>query len=139
VVPFLTRDIPLGVQQRRGMVTFSSEPGNLRSLNAAKYSGLIQSKTVGIAPTPEGDAITMVLGTKKGYSQPAKGQVVIPLNKNFRSCVKSISKTALADTYRPDLKADALAKYWVSYDSMKRVKGHKKKVPVKTGRNPPKK
>jgi large subunit ribosomal protein L28e len=44
---------------RRGMVQFSSESGNLMNVNTFKYSGLANSKTVGIDTTDK--AITMTL------------------------------------------------------------------------------
>jgi large subunit ribosomal protein L28e len=121
---------------RSGMVEFSTEPGNLRSINRYKYSGIAQQKSVGIAPTEDGEGAEMVLGTKKAATQPVKGEAVVALNKNYRSCEKTIIKEALKDSYRPDLAAAALAKYSVTYDSIKRVTGSKKKVPVKMGRKP---
>ncbi len=44
----------VGRTNRSGAVQFSSEPGNLMSVNSFKYSGLANSKTIDISSSKKG-------------------------------------------------------------------------------------
>mmetsp|Transcript_19443 Transcript_19443/g.42298 ORF Transcript_19443/g.42298 Transcript_19443/m.42298 type:complete len:151 (-) Transcript_19443:140-592(-) len=122
-----------GKTKRSGTVRFSVEKGNVKNISSYKYSGLANSKTVDVSATDDNRA---ALSTKssKASTQPSKGQPVTPLNKSFRRVEKTITSQVADNNYRPDLKADALARYSAIYAGNRVAKGVKKSVPVKKGR-----
>ena len=121
-----------GRTKRSGTVRFSVEKGNVKNISSYKYSGL-NSKTVDVSATSDKRA---ALSTKssKASTQPGKGQPMTPLNKSFRRVTKTITSQVADNYYRPDLKADALARYSAIYAGNRVAKGVKKSVPVKKGR-----
>ena len=120
-----------GRSKRSGTMRFSVEKNNLRSLSSYKHSGIASTQAVGVACT--GDSITL---STKTASKSANTTAVAetPINKCFKKVCSTIEKTVADSYYRPDLKADALAKYSACYQANRRAKGVKKVVPVKKGR-----
>jgi large subunit ribosomal protein L28e len=120
-----------GHSKRSGMMCFSVEKSNLRSLSSYKQSGIASTKAVGIAS--EGDKA--VLYTKTASKSGSRVAIVeTPINKDFSRVVKNLEKTIVENYYRPDLKNDALAKFSAVYQANRRAKGVKKTVPTKKGR-----
>ena len=123
-----------GNTKRSGSIVFSSEKGNLKSLNLFKYSGLANSKSVNIECTDDDRAQLIVKTASKAHSYPAKGSATIPMNKDFRRVEGAIRKHAIDNYYRRDLEAAALGKWTKVYQANRRAKGIKKTVPCKKGR-----
>lgn len=124
-----------GHTKRSGAIAFSSEKGNLKSLNQFKYSGLANSQTVDIVCTDDNKAELIVKTASKASTQPSKGKAVIPMNRSdFRRVERAIRKTTADVFYRRDLQAAALGKWTKVYQANKRAKGIKKPVPCKMGR-----
>eukprot|EP00549_Striatella_unipunctata_P021571 CAMPEP_0118673532 /NCGR_PEP_ID=MMETSP0800-20121206/376_1 /TAXON_ID=210618 ORGANISM="Striatella unipunctata, Strain CCMP2910" /NCGR_SAMPLE_ID=MMETSP0800 /ASSEMBLY_ACC=CAM_ASM_000638 /LENGTH=153 /DNA_ID=CAMNT_0006568609 /DNA_START=229 /DNA_END=690 /DNA_ORIENTATION=- len=123
-----------GHSKRSGVVEFSTEKGNLYSLNSAKNNGLSNTKAVDVVFSPEHGASLVTKTASKAHSFPKKGHATIPLNKHFRATVHTISSQAVDNYYRPDLKKAALAKYSCVYRANRVAKGIKKALPVKKGR-----
>lgn len=121
-----------GRTRRSGAIQFSTERGNLKNLSTYKYSGIANSKTIDINAAQE--KVALKKATISAGTAPAKGVAVIPLNKNFRRVAKTIQSQATDNFYRSDLKSAALARWAAVYNSTRRAKGLKKKVPVKKGR-----
>lgn len=121
-----------GRTRRSSAVRFSTERGNLKNLSTYKYSGISNAKTVDINAVEDGFALKK--NTVKAGEAPTKAVAVIPLNKNFRRVAKTIQSQAADNFYRSDLKSAALARWTAVYNSARRAKGLKKKVPVKKGR-----
>lgn len=121
-----------GRSKRSGTMRFSVEKNNLRSVSALKHSGIANSKAVGIACTEDN---SIVLSTKTASKSDTKSaSSTIPVKKDFKRAVKTITSQVTDNFYRPDLTSDALAKYSVAYQANRRAKGIKKSVPVKRGR-----
>ena len=123
-----------GHTKRSGAICFSTEPGNLKSVNLLKYSGLANTKTVDILIDDENRAQIYTKTASKCHSQPKKSKVVANINKDFRRAEAVIMKTAVNNFYRRDLKAAALGKYTEVYQANRRAKGITKPVPTKKGR-----
>mmetsp|Transcript_33099 Transcript_33099/g.86969 ORF Transcript_33099/g.86969 Transcript_33099/m.86969 type:complete len:139 (-) Transcript_33099:454-870(-) len=100
---------------------FTMEPNNLTSTNAWKYSGLANSKTIGL---DSAGASGLVLTTKSSDSarKPSKALTKVTLTKHFRRVAKQIKKTTSDKYYRPDLQKAALAKWSLIYASQKKAK-----------------
>jgi len=113
---------------------FSVEKGNLRNISSYKFSGIANSKSVDVTCTPANTAILTTKTASKAATQPKKGSVDIPINKNFKRVTKTIESQIADNYYRPDLKNAALAKYSKVYQANRIAKGIKKAVPVKKGR-----
>lgn len=123
-----------GHTKRSGKVSFSTEPGNLKSLNMFKYSGLANSKAVDILIDDENRAQLYTKTASKCATQPKKSKAVARINKDFRRAESVIMKQTVNNFYRRDLKAAALGKYTKVYQANRRAKGITKPVPVKKGR-----
>ena len=123
-----------GHTKRSGKVSFSTEPGNLKSLNMFKYSGIANSKAVDILIDDENRAQLFTKTASKCATQPKKSKVVSNINKDFRRAESVIMKQTVNNFYRRDLKAAALGKYTKVYQANRRAKGITKPVPTKKGR-----
>lgn len=123
-----------GRTKRSGTIKFSVEKGNVKSLSQFKYSGLANSKVVDVVCTDDNRAQLITKTASKAHSYPKKAFVSTNVNKDFRRSEKVICGQAIDNYYRPDLKAEALAKYTKVYQANRRAKGIKKTVPVKKGR-----
>jgi large subunit ribosomal protein L28e len=125
-----------GQTKRSGSITFSTEKGNIKSLNQFKYSGLANSKVVDIVCTADNKAELIIKTASKAGTQPKKGKAVIPMNRaDFKRVEKAIKKNTSDVFYRRDLEAAVLGKWTKVYQANKRAKGVKKLVPTKKGRN----
>lgn len=123
-----------GNTKRSGAITFSTEKGNIKSLNQFKYSGLANTKVVDVVCTEDDRAALIVKTASKAATNPKKGKATIPMNKDFRRVESAIRKHTDAAYYRRDLVLPALAKWTKVYQANRRAKGIKKPVPTKKGR-----
>lgn len=123
-----------GQTKRSGTITFSTEKGNIKSLNQFKYSGLANSKACDIVCTPDNRASLIVKTASKASTQPKKAKAEIPMNKDFRRVESAIKKNTVDVYYRRDLQAALLGKWTKVYQANRRSKGIKKLVPTKKGR-----
>merc|ERR1711937_275171 len=71
-----------GKTKRSGTIEFSTEQGNIRSLNKFKYSGIANSKVYDVVPTSDNKAQLVIKTASKAGKSPAKGVATIPLNKS---------------------------------------------------------
>jgi len=98
--------------------SFSSEPLNLTNKHSFKFSGLVNSKVVGIVAGKKGSkkGITLVKrpNGRTAVSQP-KLLTSVPLNKHVRShrvrAASTIQTLTSGSHYRSDLTAFAVARY----------------------------
>ena len=106
-----------GNTKRSGMVVLSSEPANLKNLNAFKYSGLANSKAIRFDFKEEGEEgekkikISMGMKVAKNGKKPSKSYSTIPLNKDYRRVEKCIKAQTLEQAYRADMLDAALARW----------------------------
>ena len=124
-----------GQSKRSGAISFSTEPGNVKSLNLFQYSGLANSKVIDVVCTDENRAQLITKTASKAATKPSKTYVRTNVNKDFRRSEKVILGQTADVFYRPDLKAAALAKYTKVYQANRRAKGITKPVLVKKGRS----
>lgn len=111
----------------------TAEKGNVMNVNAFKYSGLANEKTIAIDIGADGK-VTMGLKAPKNATKPAKSVNVTPLRKNFRRVAKSIKTQTAGKYYRGDLTAKALARWSALHRLTKVQAGVAKKAKTKTGR-----
>ena len=135
-------------KRESGRIQFTTEPCNLTNQNSFKYSGLANSKAIGIntATKIEKNAVKadngVVITTKQLKSKKAGGSVLSKpaqtfkstkstkpsVQLNFRRVANQINKTV--GRYRPDLVQTALARWTKIHRSIVSIK-------VKVHRNPP--
>ena len=125
-----------GKTSRSGSVTFSVEKGNVKSLNKFKYSGIANSKVADVtfAGDDNNKAVLVTRTASKCHTQPKKGYVATPINKNFRRVEKIITGQTTNNHYRADLKDELLGKMTLVYKANRRAKKVKPVVPCKKGR-----
>ena len=123
-----------GRTKRSGAIIFSTEKGNVKSLNLFKYSGIANSKTCDIVCTDDNRASLIVKTASKAGTQPKKTKAVIPMNKDFKRVEGAIKKNTSDVYYRRDLETAMLGKWTKVYQANRRAKGIKKVVPTKKGR-----
>ncbi len=123
-----------GQTKRSGAITFSTEKGNVKSLNLFKYSGIANSKVCDIVCTKDNRASLIIKTASKAGTQPNKTKAVISMNKDFKRVESAIKKTTTDVFYRRDLEAAMLGKWTKVYQANRRAKGIKKVVPTKKGR-----
>jgi large subunit ribosomal protein L28e len=95
----------VGRTARDGEVQFSAEPGNLLNVHTFKYSGLANSKTIGLSAgkSAKGKA-AVALATKKGTAATSA-----PLKVQRKGALKTLN--ALTATHRADLTSVAQARF----------------------------
>jgi len=93
---------------RRDGVTFSTEPGNLRNEHTFRSSGLAQHRTVDVSAGNGGVMLTLRSTSAKKQRTPKHMSYSMVLKKDSRPAARRIA--AELNKYRPDLKADALAR-----------------------------
>lgn len=121
-----------GHSKRSGSISFSVEPGNVKSLNKLQYSGLANSETVDVVCSKDNRA---QLVTKSGRKSGTKVSIIrTNLKNDFRRATKNVLGQTSKVYYRRDLEAAALGKYTKVYQANRRAKGITKPVTVKKGR-----
>ncbi|CAG8550565.1 3493_t:CDS:2 [Funneliformis mosseae] len=121
---------------KRNGAEFTSEPNNLTNLNSFKYSGLANSKAIGVTAGPDDRGVAVVTKKTQAASfRPAKSINKVVLTKGIRRSAKSFTNHFTRSHYRPDLRKNALARISSIYQSQKPVKVHA----GKTGRRHSKK
>jgi large subunit ribosomal protein L28e len=121
-----------GHTKRSGAVQFSSEKGNLKSLNMLKYSGIANSKTIDVIADEDNRAMLVTkVASKAGKKSALKTESI---NRDFRRAEKILLRQTTDVYYRRDLKNAALAKFTKVYQANRRAKGITKPVAVKKGR-----
>merc|ERR1712216_1110821 len=93
-------------KQGGNKVQFSSEPTNLYNLNTFKFSGLANTKSVGIASGADGAGVTK--SRPNNPSKPAAGVYKYTTKRNARKSMASIEKQL--DGWRSDLVVAAKAR-----------------------------
>ncbi|CAM9363938.1 unnamed protein product [Ectocarpus fasciculatus] len=117
---------------RSNQVMFSKESGNLMNVNTFKYSGIANSKTVGIDTSDK--TITMTLKVRNGASKKAQKPntaVKVNLRKYAKTSLSAIENQATSQFYRADLKSAAKARYLRMYGDVRIKKGLAKKAITK--------
>jgi len=98
---------------KRNGVQFSSDPLNVTNVHSFKYSGLANSKAVGVNVVNN----KVVLQTRRTRSvrRPAKSIISTPLNRHQRAgsnrAAAVIKAATVGSFYRPDLTKHAIARY----------------------------
>ncbi|TFL06558.1 ribosomal L28e protein family-domain-containing protein [Pterulicium gracile] len=101
---FLVKRVPEGP-------VFSKEPGNLRNLHSAKYSGLVNNKTIDVSQLPNG---AIQVKSRKAKTTPhtiAKAHhttTIRPRSGGRRAL--GITSSFARRGYRPDLRTAALSR-----------------------------
>jgi hypothetical protein len=123
-----------GNTKRSGTVSFSTERGNLKSINQLKYSGIANTQTIDVVVGDGNRAQLLKKAASKASTSPAKSITTININKDFRRSESVLTKQTSDVFYRRDLHDAALGKYTKVYQANRRAKGIAKTVPVKKGR-----
>lgn len=129
-----------GHTRRSGAISFSTEKGNVKSLNMFYCSGLANSQPLDVVVSNDTKAkhgmnkAVLIKKSNKASVCPKKGRVEVAVNKPFHRSVKTITSQGVDNFYRRDLKAAVLGKYTKVYQANRRAKGVTKLVPCKKGR-----
>eukprot|EP00041_Stephanoeca_diplocostata_P004437 m.45110 g.45110 ORF g.45110 m.45110 type:complete len:145 (+) comp15113_c0_seq1:56-490(+) len=89
---------------------WSTEAGNLMNFHTSKFSGLANSKTVGVEPEEDGKGVVVSYKTRAARNKPKTGTRSVTYNKGARKTMKSIAATTEGSFYRGDLKRAALVR-----------------------------
>jgi len=114
------------ISGRSGMgktgIQFTSEPNNIKGINSFKFSGLANTKAVGITAAPDNKGIVLTKKITKAdrARKPSKMLVKTTLSKGFRRVAKAIKAETEGSYYRADLTSAALAKWSLIYASQKK-------------------
>ncbi|CAM9842068.1 unnamed protein product [Scytosiphon promiscuus] len=126
-----------GQTKRSGKVVLTSEPNNLKNVNSFKFSGLANSKAVGIdfAADDKGrPCAAMTLKSSKNSNKPKKSVGKSLLKKTFPSVSQAIRKQTGGTNYRPDLQYAALVRWSKVHRALRVQKGEMKPMTVNAGR-----
>ncbi|EDV28133.1 60S ribosomal protein L28 [Trichoplax sp. H2] len=88
--------------------TFTKESNNLTNRHTYRCSGLVNKKTVGIAPNKDGKGVVLSLRKSKGFNKPARLQSSTTIDSNGRRSISSVRKILRSGSYRVDLEQDAI-------------------------------
>ncbi|CAM9247265.1 unnamed protein product [Sphacelaria rigidula] len=120
-----------------GKTVLSAEPNNLMNVNSFKYSGLANSKAVGVefAKDSKGrPCAAMTLKSSKNTLKPKKSVGKSIVKKTFPSVAGAISKQTKGANYRPDMERAALARWSQIHRALRVQKGEQKPMVINTGR-----
>ncbi|CAN0304808.1 unnamed protein product [Ascophyllum nodosum] len=126
-----------GQTKRSGKVVLTAEPNNLMNKNSYKYSGLANSKAVGIefAKDSEGrPCAAMCLKSSKKSNKPKKSVGKSVIKKSFPSVCQAIEKQTRGTHYRPDLENAALVRWSKVHRALRVKKGEMKPMTISSGR-----
>eukprot|EP00903_Cladosiphon_okamuranus_P016634 g15342.t1 len=117
-----------GRTKRSGKVVLTSEPNNLKNVHSYKFSGLANSKAVGIQfdQDAKGPCASMTLKSSKNGNKPKKSVGKSLLKKTFPSAVQAIRKQTGGTNYRPDLESEALVRWSKVHRALRVQKGEMK-------------
>mmetsp|Transcript_12890 Transcript_12890/g.12979 ORF Transcript_12890/g.12979 Transcript_12890/m.12979 type:complete len:142 (+) Transcript_12890:7-432(+) len=118
------------VRKRKGTQgDLTSEPGNLTQINSFKFSGLANTKTVGL--TVENKKVVLTTKKLKGTNKPKSANSSSQLNKHMvgGSCraAETINKLVSGNQYRADLAKFAVARYHALHKSLETKPAPKKR------------
>ncbi|CCX12114.1 ribosomal L28e/Mak16 [Pyronema domesticum] len=103
---------------------FSKEPMNLKNIHSRKNSGLVNEKAIGVMPgTDRGVILITKTSNEKNGQKPIKLFQKTELKKHNRKVYGSIVNTTAKKYYRPDLRADAVARASAILHSQRKQKG----------------
>ncbi|CAN0236205.1 unnamed protein product [Pylaiella littoralis] len=126
-----------GQTKRSGKVVLTSEPNNLTNVNSYKYSGLANSKAVGIEFDEDKKGrpcASMTLKSSKNGNKPKKSVGKSLLKKTFPSVSQAIKKQTGGTNYRPDLQHAALVRWSKVHRALRVQKGEMKPMTISMGR-----
>lgn len=126
-----------GQTKRSGKVVLTSEPNNLMSVNSYKYSGLANTKAVGIEFDQDvkgRPCASMSLKSSKNGNKPKKSVGKSLLKKPFPSVAQAIRKQTGGTYYRPDLQQAALIRWSKVHCALRVTNGGMKPMVISTGR-----
>lgn len=117
-----------------GGVQFSRDPYNLLNKHTSKYSGLSNSKAIGVNSTGSDRKITVSTKTANKSHQPAKGShsQTHGAGKSARGISRSVAGGTAKKGYRSDLRAAAVARVSALKKSQRPVR--ERPVKVRTGK-----
>ncbi|KAI9865011.1 MAG: hypothetical protein M1824_004109 [Vezdaea acicularis] len=94
-----------------GGVQFSRDPLNLANKQSRKYSGFVNNKAVGLHSSDK-DSITLTTKKSKHHNKPASNlhNVSWGANKPSRKVYSGIVAHTAKNGYRPDLRAESVAR-----------------------------
>eukprot|EP00744_Colponema_vietnamica_P006388 GILI01009290.1.p1 GENE.GILI01009290.1~~GILI01009290.1.p1 ORF type:complete len:150 (-),score=56.76 GILI01009290.1:75-524(-) len=117
---------------------FSVEPNNLMNLNAFKFSGLANTKAVGVH-LGRSNAVVFTKKRRGCATKPGCSNIKVPLVHHFQNHKCKAANAILSETaksfYRPDLSTYAVARY---HALAKIVKARRVKVQLKKQNRPKK-
>merc|ERR1712126_785519 len=88
---------------------FSTEPMNLTNKHSQRYSGLCNSKAIGVAfPAEKAQGFQVVLKKPKCANKPAKSTTTTALKSGPRRAVPTLKRLIPGQRYRKDLTAAAV-------------------------------
>merc|ERR1711990_411787 len=106
--------------KKYGGVRFTTEPGNLMNKHSYKYSGLANSRAIGVEEAERG--VVLTVKSTSNARKPAKLFAKKNLKRNVRRAAQSIVGDTAGYYYRADLRNAALARLSAIHRSQ-RVKG----------------
>ncbi|EAS37227.1 large subunit ribosomal protein L28e [Coccidioides immitis RS] len=94
-----------------GGARFTRDPLNLTNVHTRKYSGFSSNKAVGIQAA-ENNGLTVSTKRPGNPNQPAKNVVNTPISgtSHNRKVYKGVANRVVLGGYRPDLRAEAVAR-----------------------------
>ncbi|KAH8821516.1 60S ribosomal protein L28 [Xylogone sp. PMI_703] len=95
-----------------GGVQFSRDPLNLTNLHSRKHAGFVNEKAVGILPAGEKGGVTLITKKPGQIQRPGKAAITTSFggNKSTRKTYSSIVGSTAKTGYRPDIRAEAVAR-----------------------------
>ncbi|KAH8350084.1 hypothetical protein KR084_012876 [Drosophila pseudotakahashii] len=115
---------------------FSTEPNNLASVSAYRYSGIVHKKTVGVVPAADKKGFTAVLKKGKYAQRPAKNTVRVDFKAGPRRSLKKLKNLLIGSKYRKDLTQAALRRASAVLRSQKPAPVKGKKAELAKGKKP---
>lgn len=120
----LVRNNSCFLKKQVNLPVMTAEPNNVSGVNSFKYSGLANTKSVGITSSLKGKKQQVVLttGVKKNASKPCKAQLPTGVSKCAKKGAAQLEKALAGSCFRRDMVAAAQKKYSVLLKSFKKAK-----------------
>ncbi|KAF2205155.1 ribosomal protein L28e [Delitschia confertaspora ATCC 74209] len=105
---------------------FSRDPLNLKNQYRRKYEGMVSDKAIGVLPAENGGVKLLTKKTNKSHAPASALQIsTFGPAKSTRKTYSAIVNSTTKRSYRPDLRASAVARASAIRKSQKPVKEEK--------------
>ena len=128
----VTRNNSAFLLKKRGVAKpFSTDPLNVTNQHSQRYTGLVNTKAIGITAGPENKGFTVTIKKSKKAHRPGNGKTTVHMKAGARRSLHKLKALIVKQRYRKDLGQAAIRRAAIIIRSQKPLPIRKGGKPVK--------